>query len=139
MASEEALIQFLIFAVFFLGICGFSFILYGVLLKFSTTLGIRQEKDVIRWASTAKPALGGIIFYIVFLVAAACHTMFSEGTEHVSGLQTLGSLTAISLAFIMGLADDAYNTRPFLKFGVQLLCGIILIFTGTGITLFESE
>ena len=29
----------------------------------------------------------------------------------------------------MGLADDAYNTRPFLKFFVQVLCGVILIFS----------
>ncbi len=139
MVIEEGFIQFLVFTLFFLGISGFSFILYGVLLKFSRTLGIRQEKDVVRWASTAKPALGGIIFYIIFLISAACHAMFFEGAEQVSGLETLGSLTAISLAFMMGLADDAYNTRPFLKFGVQLLCGVILIVTGTGISLFDSE
>ncbi len=139
MASEAGLVQFLVFAIFFLGVCGFSFILYGVLLKFAKTLGIRHERDVIRWASTAKPALGGIIFYIVFLIAAASHAMFFDGNNEISGLQTLGSLGALSLAFIMGLADDAYNTRPFLKFGVQVLCGIILILTGTGISLFESN
>ena len=116
MFTEAGFIQFLVYAVFFLGITGFSFILYGVLLKFSRNLGIRQEKDVVRWASTAKPALGGIIFYIVFLIAGACYTMFFDGSDRVSDLQSIGSLAAISLAFMMGLADDAYNTRPFLKF-----------------------
>ena len=38
----------------------------------------------------------------------------------------------------MGLADDAYNTKPFLKFLVQFLCGIILIYTGTYISIFNS-
>ncbi len=139
MFNEAGFIQFLVYAVFFLGITGFSFILYGVLLKFSRNLGIRQEKDVVRWASTAKPALGGIIFYIVFLIAAASYAMFFDGSNRVSDLQSIGSLAAISLAFMMGLADDAYDTRPFLKFGVQVFCGVILIVTGTGISLFESE
>ena len=37
----------------------------------------------------------------------------------------------------MGLADDAYNTRPFLKLLTQILCGIILIYSGTYIAIFE--
>lgn len=139
MFNEAGLFQFLAYAVFFLGITGFSFILYGVLLKFSRNLGIRQEKDVVRWSSSSKPALGGIIFYIVFLIAGACYAMFFDGGGRVSGLQSAGSLVVVSLAFIMGLADDAYNTRPFLKFGVQVLCGVILILTGTGISLFDSQ
>ena len=38
----------------------------------------------------------------------------------------------------MGLADDAYNTKPLLKFSVQVLCAIILIATGTYIHLFGN-
>jgi UDP-GlcNAc:undecaprenyl-phosphate GlcNAc-1-phosphate transferase len=39
----------------------------------------------------------------------------------------------------MGLADDAYNTKPFLKFLVQFLCAIIFIFTGNVISTFQYE
>jgi len=38
----------------------------------------------------------------------------------------------------MGLADDAYNTRPLLKFLVQLSCAAILVASGTRIELFEE-
>ena len=35
---------------------------------------------------------------------------------------------ALCLAFVMGLADDAYDTKPWLKFFIQITCGLILIF-----------
>ena len=37
----------------------------------------------------------------------------------------------------MGLADDAYNTRPLLKFATQVFCGILLILGGTSIHVFD--
>jgi UDP-GlcNAc:undecaprenyl-phosphate GlcNAc-1-phosphate transferase len=37
----------------------------------------------------------------------------------------------------MGLSDDAYNTRPLLKFLVQVACGLTLIASGTSIQLFS--
>jgi UDP-GlcNAc:undecaprenyl-phosphate GlcNAc-1-phosphate transferase len=39
----------------------------------------------------------------------------------------------------MGLADDAYNTQPLLKFIIQLSCGLILYFTETKINIFSNE
>ena len=40
------------------------------MLRFVKTLGIRNEKEtVIRWSSQAKPAIGGLTFYIVFLLS----------------------------------------------------------------------
>lgn len=136
---SATLIEFLIFLVFFIGIFGFSLMLFSVILRFSHTLGIREKDTVVRWASTSKPALGGIIFYIVFLLSIVCHSMVFDDSEVLKSLQSLGALAAASLAFLMGLADDAYNTRPFLKFFVQLLCGWILISTGTCIDLFDQE
>ena len=38
----------------------------------------------------------------------------------------------------MGLFDDAYNTKPLIKFLTQFLCGVILILTGTTINLFNT-
>ena len=38
----------------------------------------------------------------------------------------------------MGLSDGAYNTEPILKLSVQVGCGLILISSGTFITLSQS-
>lgn len=38
----------------------------------------------------------------------------------------------------MGLADDAYNTKPLLKLFVQISCGIILVITNTKIHFFSN-
>jgi UDP-GlcNAc:undecaprenyl-phosphate/decaprenyl-phosphate GlcNAc-1-phosphate transferase len=53
-------------------------------------------------------------------------------------MHVLGILFAGTIAFLMGLADDAYDTNPSLKFIVQFAGAIILISTGTYIQLFES-
>jgi UDP-GlcNAc:undecaprenyl-phosphate GlcNAc-1-phosphate transferase len=39
----------------------------------------------------------------------------------------------------MGLADDAYNTKPFLKFSAQLFCGFIMIITDNYIQISPYE
>jgi len=42
----------------------------------------------------------------------------------------IGIFTAVTLGFMIGLADDAYGTKPLLKFLGQLSCGLILIASG---------
>jgi UDP-GlcNAc:undecaprenyl-phosphate/decaprenyl-phosphate GlcNAc-1-phosphate transferase len=130
---------FVICSGFFLGIWGFSMLLYSILLKFSRNLGIRDKGDIIRWATTSKPALGGIAFYIVFLISFIFESIIFESPDLFANIGALGLLGAGSLAFLMGLADDAYNTRPILKFLVQVVCAGLLIGTGTSIDLFENE
>jgi len=51
----------------------------------------------------------------------------------------IGVFTVCTIAFLMGLADDAYNTQPLLKFITQLICGLILYFTGTKVNIFASD
>ena len=121
---------FIIYASFFVSIILFCLLINTILLKFSTTLGIRDnEKPVIRWSAVFKPSLGGISFYITFLIATGCYGIFFDSSNIFNDGQIIGVVCAISLAFLMGLADDAYNTKPRLKFLVQLLCGVILIFS----------
>ena len=109
----------------------FSLLINTILLKFSTTLGIREnEKPLIRWSSVSRPALGGISFYISFLIGTASFGIFFNNDALFNDGQVIGLLFASSLAFLMGLADDAYNTKPFLKFFVQLACAGILILSG---------
>jgi UDP-GlcNAc:undecaprenyl-phosphate GlcNAc-1-phosphate transferase len=131
------LLTFFIYTVFFIGSFGFSLLLYSILLRFARTLGIREKHDIIRWATTAKPALGGITFFIVFLIALVFHSIAFPDGDSISSAGSLGVLAVSVLAFMMGLADDAYNTRPLLKFFIQVACGLILVWTDTSIDLFH--
>lgn len=117
----------------------FSFLINSLFLRFSKTLGIRDKNEtVIRWASTSKPAFGGISFYIVFLLSFASYSMFFEAQEILLNKKIVGLLSTVTIAFMMGLADDAYNTRPFLKLFVQILCGAILCYSGIHISIFSE-
>ena len=129
----------LIYSAFFVCMLIFSFLINGLFLKFSKTLGIRNSSDtVIRWGSLSKPAFGGISFYIIFLLSAASYSIFFANDTLGINKRFIGLLMASSLGFMTGLADDAYNTKPLLKFFAQLLCAFILIQTGTYIEIFSN-
>ncbi|NNC95606.1 MAG: undecaprenyl/decaprenyl-phosphate alpha-N-acetylglucosaminyl 1-phosphate transferase [Chitinophagales bacterium] len=87
-----------------------------------------------RWADR-KPTIGGLSFFILFLIAAALigFLPYSEGFAY--NKQVLGIIVACCLGFIIGLADDAYNTNPLHKFIGQLFCAYILIASGLYIEL----
>lgn len=111
-----------------------------LLLNFSRSLGIRNKNDVvIRWSNESKPSLGGVSFFVVFIFAAIAYSIvFNEAPNIFRNKQYVGLFAAGSLAFLMGLADDAYNTRPFIKLFVQILCGFLFAVTGSHIDLFHS-
>jgi len=122
----------LVYSSYFISTVILSFLINGLFLKFASTLGIRNANEtVIRWSPQAKPSLGGISFYIIFLISIASYPIFFEQSKVLFSKPLLGILAACTLAFLMGLSDDAYNTRPLLKFMIQVGCGLILIFTGT--------
>ncbi len=131
----------LLYTLLFCGTLIFSILINELLLNFSKNLGTRKNNSVqIRWNSTAKPALGGLSFYIVFLFAFIFLEIITQGKQGLfSTLKIVGLLYAVTAAFLMGMADDAYDTKPLVKFIIQCVCGIILISTGTKINTFESE
>ncbi len=131
----------LLYTLLFCGTLTFSILINGLFLNFSQNLGIRRNQDVqIRWNASAKPALGGISFYIVFLISFIFLELLSENPHgYLSSKKIIGLLFSVTLAFLMGLADDAFDTKPLIKFMVQCFCGVILISTGTKINTFESE
>lgn len=131
---------FATYSIFFLSAALFALLINSIFLKFAKTLGIRdQEATVIRWSSVSKPAMGGISFFIIYLISVASYSIFFNQDGLFPNKEALGILGATVIAFLMGLADDAYNTRPFLKFFVQVGCGVLLIVTGTYIQIFETE
>ncbi|HNT81078.1 MAG TPA: MraY family glycosyltransferase, partial [Bacteroidia bacterium] len=130
-----------VYCTYFAAAVVFSFLIYSLLLRFVKTLGIRNNDDgtIIRWGSMSKPAIGGIGFYIVFLLSVASYSTFFASNETLHNSSFIGLLLSMAAGFLIGLADDAYNTRPLLKFSVQVLCGVILIASGVHINFFEQN
>lgn len=117
----------------------FSLLINYILLRFAQTLGIRNNGNgQVRWNPNEKPSLGGISFYVIFLFSFIFTLLFS-GNELGFNLQIVGILIAATLAFIMGLADDAFNTQPLLKFLTQIVCALVVIFSGHSIQIFQNE
>ena len=128
---------FLLTGLFFMALV-FSLLVNSVFMRFFRTFGIRDnDAGMVRWNSS-KPAFGGIGFFIVFLFAFAAYGVLFPKVTDIFEPEAVGLLAATGLGFLMGLADDAYNTRPLLKFVTQLACGATLLATGSGIHLFGN-
>lgn len=124
----------------FLGSLLFSVLINRIFLKFSKNLGIRNIDDkVIRWNTTSKPAFGGISFFIIFLLVLSQYQIFFPNQYIPFDLKMIGIVIASSLGFLVGLADDAFNTNPTLKSLAQAICAVILILTGNYIDLFDAQ
>ncbi len=137
---QKNTILFIVLALAFTFI--FSVLINSILLKFSQNLGTRNAPDYKheRWSINAKPSLGGISFFVIFLISVIVLGFIDKLTSiPANNLKLVGVLVVCTIAFIMGLADDAYNTKPLLKFIIQIGCGLILYFTGTQINIFSIE
>jgi UDP-GlcNAc:undecaprenyl-phosphate GlcNAc-1-phosphate transferase len=122
---------------FFFGLA-ISLVVNHLLLKFSQTLGIRNKNDVIvRWSNQSKPSLGGISLFLGFIASSILYLMVDSDINIFGNMSYVGLFFSAAIAFFMGLADDAYNTKPLFKLMIQLLCGVILVLTDTQIDLFH--
>ena len=130
-----------IYTSFFISSVVFSFLMNNLFLRFFKTLGIRNNNDdtIIRWGEFSKPSVGGITFYILFLLSVACYSIFFSPSQVFYNTKFIGLLLSIALGFIVGLADDAYDTKPFLKFFIQVSCGAIMYSSGIKINIFEND
>ncbi len=128
----------LIYSGYFICSIVLAFLLNVIFLRFSKTLGIRNTPEMVRWSDMQKPAVGGISFFVLFLLSISCYSVFFPLHPLPLNRELLGMLAVVTIAFVMGLADDAYNTKPFLKLFVQIFCGVILIATDQSIHLFEN-
>lgn len=116
---------------------GLSLLMNALFLKFSTNLGTRNKEGLVRWSSQVKPSVGGISFYFCFLLSFIVVALFFP--NEISQISFIGIVGACTLGFLIGLADDAFNTKPAIKFSGQLMCGMILWFSGNGISLTPVE
>lgn len=125
---------------FFIVSLFFSILINRILVTFSKNLGTRSKtENLIRWNTGDKPSFGGISFFIIFLLSLVALSFFFQKDNLFHNYSLLGIVGATTLGFIMGLFDDAYNTKVLIKLISQVLCGIILIVTGTYITIFDDN
>jgi UDP-GlcNAc:undecaprenyl-phosphate GlcNAc-1-phosphate transferase len=112
-----------------------------LLLKFSFNLGSRNNLAFkqVRWTSHVKPSIGGISFFIIFLLSWGVYGFLSQERGVVPDKSILGIVAASSLGFLAGLYDDAFNTNPLLKFVLQLTCGLLLTFFDVKIIISNIE
>lgn len=125
-------------AVIFLGSLTFSVLINRIFLRFSKNLGIRNlDEKIIRWNPTNKPSFGGISFFIVFLMTLSFFQIAFPKFNSPFNLELIGIVVAASVGFLVGLADDAFNTNPTLKLIAQSICALILIGSGNSIQVFD--
>jgi len=110
-----------------------------LMLRFAQTLGIRNKNEVKRWSAASKPSLGGITFYLCFLLALLSYSFIIPQAHLFLNIKVLGLLFASTVGFMLGLFDDAYNTKPLVKLISQILAAVILIFSGIYIKTFNIE
>jgi UDP-GlcNAc:undecaprenyl-phosphate GlcNAc-1-phosphate transferase len=138
--SSEDIYSLVAYSLFFIVSLFFSLLINRILIKFSKTLGTRNKADNLnRWSTADKPSFGGISFYIIFLLSIIALSFFFQKNALFHNISILGIILATTLGFIMGLFDDAYNTKVLIKLFSQILCGIILIFSGTYISIFQND
>jgi UDP-GlcNAc:undecaprenyl-phosphate GlcNAc-1-phosphate transferase len=116
-----------------------SVLINALFLKFSKNLGMRNiDESSIRWATQTKPALGGFSFFFIFLISLLVIVIISGNNSILTQQTSLGLIAAVFVGFLLGLSDDAYNTKPVLKLAIQILCGVILVLSNNCIELFNN-
>jgi UDP-GlcNAc:undecaprenyl-phosphate GlcNAc-1-phosphate transferase len=84
--------------------------------------------------------LGGVGFFAGFALGVLTWIFFGAKLgQSVDGQLMASILATVSLAFVMGLIDDVFNTSPLFKFAMQFAVGIILISCGIYIQMFENQ
>jgi len=111
-----------------------SLVINGLLLRFSKNLGIRSHQEfTIRWSSQVKPSIGGVSFFISFLLSFILLMLIFDYNEITKNLKVIGFFVAVLVATLVGFMDDIFNTKPLIKLSGQILSGFIVAISGTTI------
>ncbi len=78
------------------------------------------------------PRMGGIAIVLGFLVAMLLLMPF---VEQLRSKQFLGFFIGVSIIVVLGIFDDIYDLRAKLKFTIQMIAALVVVFTGTRINL----
>lgn len=95
-----------------------------IFLRFARRLGALSQgiPNQRRWDSSRKPIIGGIAFFITALGIAAWRPADLEVSH--------AFLAGAAIAFLTGLADDAFVSLPYLKLVGQLSTAAVTLLLG---------
>jgi UDP-GlcNAc:undecaprenyl-phosphate/decaprenyl-phosphate GlcNAc-1-phosphate transferase len=105
-------------------------------LKHGWTCTAPRKRDV---HSNPIPRLGGVGIFLAFILVAAGFTAFCCFRGAPAGFSlhtTLAILIPATLMFLLGLYDDLLSLKPSVKFGVQIVAGLLLYVGGVRISVF---
>lgn len=106
---------------------------YGVnrtLLKRLKSLGTQRYAPRVRWSAQAKPTIGGVSFFIGLVATLLCLPFFDLSVIDAVDVSLIYLAVGALAAFLMGLTDDIWQTKPLSKFVVQVACGVLLFLAG---------
>ena len=84
------------------------------------------------------PLLGGVVLYLTFLVVLVTPFFLWKGLFLQGRGYLVGIIIGSSLIFLLGLYDDLKGASPFLKIGVQIIAGLVLVNFGLAVTVLTS-
>ena len=119
---------------------GISLIVNQYLLKNASSFGKNKGGEQVRWASAAKPPVGGMSFYIVLILSILGLLLsFNDNVSWTFISLFIGITLPVTVGFFVGLADDSYNTSPFIKFIGQFSCAGLFILAGVVIPISDNN
>lgn len=109
------------------GIAIFFLLMNAVALKLFKQLGTtaKQQDIPTRWSNTAKPTVGGIVFYLAFILAVIAKEI-PYFDYHIHDLWIIFGGT---IAFVTGLVDDVKRLSPWPKMAGQVLAAATVAFS----------
>jgi UDP-GlcNAc:undecaprenyl-phosphate GlcNAc-1-phosphate transferase len=105
-------------------------------LKHGWTCNNVRRRDI---HASPIPRLGGVAICVTFLTVSLGYVAFYRLRGIGTGFgiyTTFAVLAPASLMFILGLVDDVRSLGPQLKFGVQIIAGLLLYYGGIRIYFF---
>lgn len=119
MSTQQTLYLIFAFVISFV----FTFATTPLVRRLAFKIGaIDVPKDKRRVHKKPTPRIGGIAMVFGFSVAVLC---FSEPSR-----QTLGLMLGLAIIFVMGIIDDCKDLNAKLKFIVQIIAALVVIFVG---------
>lgn len=114
-------VLFMIFA--FIVSFAFTFATTPLVRRFAFKIGaIDIPKDNRRMHKKPTPRIGGLAIIFGFTVATLCFAQPSR--------QLYGTLSGVAIIAIMGVIDDCKNLPAKLKFVIQIIAALVVVFAG---------
>lgn len=98
--------------------------------KVSVKLGAIDQPKARGLHKKPMPRLGGLAIFLGFMATMIATSFF---VEEFRALQFVGFAVGGIIIAGLGMLDDIYNLRPYIKLFVQIAVALVVVFTGTRI------